>query len=962
MAKVDPATAYAEHLWATKASTPSPQPETLGSHSAGGNAPPAADAAPMPNPFEALLPVLTGAPRAVGTKIGPLFDLLLRSGKAAEALGARGPKAAASAFMHGETTKQHGEDRTVDRPLAAALWLQGLGVPAPVAQIEAQGITPFYNSLHKKNEPALPTASIERALGAFGADPKTAASITSGIEGMYGGLPHLARGAIDFATDTTLDPTTYIFGGGAGDAAAAKAGEKFVPFARALDAAEHATLPVTEESHPLARALAPLAQRTLRSAGKFVAGAHDFANYKGAEKRALAAAMGVPGLEAHGALRAINAGRKTVGSDLAHTLLHEFSQVTDGLTSDEEGELYKAIHTGTVAELPPKLAERAQAFKGVTDTIAHLQGDEGLQNALGEFGFSGPSERFARFRSAEPRGLQEVDNYRKDYLPIAHNMKPYAEVPTAQAAGITDLDPGLTDSELRFERLLHPKHGASSLEDVLKTPKGAPEQQIKDLDTFDPNLERREAAGRVLPAAQQRQVIESRLRGAARSISAHDAEQAVTKLFGAKAFADIPTAAKEFFRETYTNPEDRSFFQHLGDLAKGAVDIPKIGLFSMPFRHMANIASLAVLADPSVGQTFGTVGKFAKLMLAGLDDDQRAKILGDAVKVGAAGSPSIDREAAGWIGKLTPRDAINYATKHDLIRPGKWSGWLGKVPGVGDLYKLSTHALWAFDDAAKATRFERLREQYVRDGLDATKAAYRAANDVSAELISYDERSPLTRALAYIAPFATFRSKVPFAIARALARHPERILAEGRIAPELVGDLQQAPPNAKGKAQVGKSYLPLAETLRDASDPAEYVRSTLGYPVAMALSGLGEMEHHGSGVTAPALSDYMTYGKKPDWKYLANQTIGSFPGGEQLLARLGQGEWTNQGSLSGAIRGQTGFGETYGPTPTELATGEEAKLYRSAIDAALKAGDAPAAAAYEKALKTLLYYRKVYTP
>lgn len=960
MAKVDPATAYAQSLFSPKApAEPAPHVETLGSHSAVGNAP-KSTSPPLPNPFNALIPVLTGAPRAAGTKVGQLFDLISRPGKALEALGARGPQAALKALERGETTQRHGEDRALDRPLAASIWLQGLGAPAPLANIEGQGITSFYDALNKKNEPALPTAAIQRALGAI-SDPKTAASITSGLENLYGGLPHLARGAIDLATDTTLDPTSYIFGGGAGDKAAEEAGKAFVPFARTLDAMQHATIPVSEESHPLARALAPIVQRGIRTTGDLIAGAHDFANYKGEEKRALAAAMGAPGLEAHGALRAINAGRKTTQSDLASTLLHEFSQVSHGLTNDEEDELYKAIHTGTVAELPPKLADRAASFKRITDTMAHLQGDEALQSALAEHGFSGTPERFSRFTPEEPRGLQSIENFRQNYLPIAHNMKRFQEVLPAQASGITDLDPGLTDSEMRFERLLHPKHGPSSLEEAMK-PAAAPEQQTQDLSTFDPNLERRENAGRVLPAAQQRQVIESRLRGAARSISAHDAEQAVNKLFGTKTFAEVPLAAKKFFAETYTNPEDRSFWQKLGNVGKGAIDIPKIGLFSMPFRHMANIASLAVLADPSVGQTFGTVGKFAKLMLSGLDDEQRAKILGDAVKVGAAGSPSIDREAAGWIGKLTPRDAIEYGTKHGIVQPGKWSGWLGKVPGIGDLYKLSTHALWAFDDAAKATRFERLRKQYMAGGMDAVKSAYRAANDVSAELISYDERSPLTRALAYIAPFATFRSKVPFAIARALARHPERILAAGRMSPELIGDLQQAPPNAKGKAQVGKSYLPLAEAFRGADNPAEYLRSTLGYPLAMAVSGLGNMEQHGSGVTAPGVANYMTYGKNPDLKYLANQTAGSFPGGEQLLKALGQAEWTNQGSLSGAIRGQTGFGETYGPTPTEMETNAEASLYRRAIDAALKAGNAPEAKAYQQALQTLLLYHKVYTP
>lgn len=961
MAKVDPATAYAASLFAkAKAQGLSPQVETLPSHASVRNA---VKLPELPNPFDALAPVLTGAARATGTKMGEAWNLLSRPGKASEALIARGPKAAEKALLHGEGTKQHGVDRAAARPFAAALLLQALDPNMPEAETAeiANGITPLYNSLTQKNEPQYPQGAIAHAIGLLGADPKTAASIASGIGGMYHGLPHLARGAIDFGTDTLLDPTTYLFGAGGGEKVADEGGKLFVPFARAVHAAQEAHLAVPEGAGPLRRALTPLAERALKGSANLAAHTHDFFNYKGATKRALADAMGLKGLDAYGALRSINAGRRTVASDLGSTLLHEFAQVAHGLTPKEEEMLYKAVHTGTVAELPPKLAERAAAFKGVTDTIAHLQGTGELHDALAGAGFAGPVKRFKRFVSEEPRGLQGVENYRQNYVPIAHGPRSLAEVPADEAKGITDLDPGLTDSELRFERLLHPK-GESTLESVLASPEKPAAEQATNLDTFDPNLEQRGAKGRLLPAAEQRQVIESRLRGAARSISAKDAESAVNKLFGVDAFSKVPTAAKEFFRETYTSPEDRNFWQSWGDVAKGAVDIPKIGLFSLPFRHMMNISSLAVLADPSVGQTFGTAGKFAKLMLAGLDDEQRAKILGDAVKYGASGSPSIDREAAGWIGKMTPRDAIAYGTKHGLVQPGKWSGWLGKVPGIGDLYKASTHALWAFDDAVKATRFDRLRAQYMQDGLDATAAAYRAANDVSAELISYDERSPFTRALAYIAPFATFRSKVPFAIARAVARHPERILAAGRMSPELIGDLQQAAPNAKGKPQVGKSYLPLAETLRGIENPAEYARSTIGYPLAMALSGLGGLEEHGSGVRAPGAAQYFTYGKAPDLKYLANQTVGSFPGGEQLLKALGQGEWTNQGSLSGAIRGQTGFGETYGPTPTEMETDQEATLFRKAIDAANAAHNPALAKTYEQMLQTLLLYHKVYTP
>jgi len=971
-------------------------------------------AKPGSGPLDAFKPVLGGAARAVGTGVGNVIDVLQRPQHMTAAAITGGPSKA-NTLVHGQSEASADQTRAELR--------------------QKFGITPFYDSLAKV-EWTSPNGNV--------------------IPG------HAVQGMIDFAIDTGTDPLTYLGGLGIIDAATARMGLKSATaLAKGVNAAE----------------------RTGTTPGRLAGQAYEFATVKGPALRGLIERNGEQGIAQHQGLRMINNARRTMQDDLGNTLVNQYRKVTQGLTEAEEHELYQAVHEGTTAQLPSKLGMRAAAFKRVTDSLAHLSGDQKLQEELrraespnlfryqatsgqpevsprggtffskdkpnatytaeaglggkhltsavasaknplkvtgpyqdfgaglgGVMEMRGPkslrmidnivdqstgklrpenarkylqalgvpkleiehllsvsddpewayhvydriasamaqkrgfdaieTEReffalhpesfrapkpggfqvgpeFQRFEGEQPRGMQMPEQYRQHYVPTAHDVSKFSQAQQA-AGGITSLDPHAGVAQ------------AESLEDVLKTHVASPEPATAKMSAEDQALKERGERAKLLAPELQRKVIEARLRGGASAIAARDAEQAAARLFGVKDFSKIPPEAKAFFVEAYTRPEDRSALQNIGHILKGAVDIPKHGLFALPFRHMMNIGFLSFLADPSLSNVTGTAGKFARLMLE-RSPEARAKILGKSLKYGVTGAPSIDRSP----------------------------GWTGRIPILGEIYKASNHTLWTFDDAAKATRFGKLLKRYQRGGMAEPEAAAKAANDVGAEMVNYGERSPLTQALAYLLPFATWRTKMPGAIARATLKHPERPLALSRISPEITGDLQQGPP---GSGKVGVAYTPMADAYRGVDNPYEFARAAAGWPLQMALAKAQQAGGQGN--------NYWSYYKEPNTQYALNETVGSFPGGDYLLrfpelfGKPPLTEFKDQGQptsiLPNLVRAQTGFGLKSGPSPRELAAKQHFDQQRAMIDSLRKQGYNAYADTLQKKLDTYMRYNPLF--
>ncbi len=697
----------------------------------------------------------------------------------------------------------------------------------------------------------------------------------------------IRQGVDDFLLDTVTDPT--IIGG------------KLKAFERGVDATGRAIVPAA------ARGIAKLeksANPELRKAGAIAAGAHDFVTFKGETKRALAAQHGAAGLDKFAGLKSINNARNERGQDLANSFVRTFQGIIKDLPEDDRAALYQAVHTATESALPARLQAKAKQFSTLTDSLAHLSGTRGLRDQLGKAGFNLPEE-FQRF-DTQVRSLQRPTQYRANYVPTAH------ELDTPQGMGSM---PGtLGELDQRIAGQVHDTRSLLEARDAGGERIGG--DTTTGLKADDKNLRERGDHAQLLDPEMQDKVIEARLRSGAQAISARDAEREVGRLFGVGGFKKAPAAAKAFFQETHTSEADKSFWQHLGDVTKGAVDLPKRALFALPFRHMANIGSLSIFADPSLANVFGTAGRFARIMAADYAKDPAARELavGKAAKYGVTSATAIDRE----------------------------TGWTGRIPLIGDIYKTSSHILWSFDDAAKAQRFEKLRTGFQANGMKESDAAYKAANQVGAELIDYSNRSPFTQALSYIAPFATYRSKLPGAIARTAVRHPERIAIAGRVSPELVGDEQDAP-----NGLAGKNYLPLADTLRGVDDPWAYARSTAGYPARALATGLGIHSDPADG----GYSRYANYGKPIDFPFVANAVVGAVPGAQPLLEASHLSEFPSRG-WAGVVQGQTGFGLVNRPSPFAIIAQQQEAALQAAIDAARGRGNTPAVEALQKRLDT----------
>jgi hypothetical protein len=330
---------------------------------------------------------------------------------------------------------------------------------------------------------------------------------------------------------------------------------------------------------------------------------------------------------------------------------------------------------------------------------------------------------------------------------------------------------------------------------------------------------------------------------------------------------DIPAQALNYFSRKFTPEADKSGGRVMADVLKGAIDLPKAALFAFPFAHMANITGLQLLADP--GALPGTMKNFAQLMLTKNNAAKQAALRKPAFDAGVIGAANVNKS------------------------PSSFVQLLNQVPGLkqtaGNLYNMSGDVLWTYDDAAKMARYERL----TKSGLSPAEAARRTNMD----LLNYGDKSPLTNALQYVAPFASYRTKMPGAVARSVLTHPERTQVAGRISPALVGQDQDM---GDGSGQAIRNYLPLADTMRGAADPMGFVRSSMGFPLAMSLSA--------AGVDAHKYPNYFTYGKKMDsipsvLKYGANQV----PYVSDVLSAFGLGEFPTRGTgAQGFINNQVG--------------------------------------------------------
>ncbi len=645
-----------------------------------------------------------------------------------------------------------------------------------------------------------------------------------------------------------------------------------------------------------------------------------------------------------------------------------FDAAVKGLTPDDERSLYQAIDRGDTAALSPEMQKRAATISDLYRGVLHLEGTGTVKKDLGKAGFALPGE-LAPF-DTQTRGIFNRANVRSPYLPHGQRFsgQDLEEIKGDSTPGISAEDllgaakaapeskPGSMLGDKDLNKLS--RDDVSKLQDVVRQreinrarfasagraigAKDAARALAKEFGTAVPIMRtiRAEKAdtGEIYQMAmsglapEEKRVVNMLQQGASPddvakrmgwepgsiSNNLQQRAQTVRDAIGGyreptvvdtgrtrQSFEGVPNYIRQSFqRESKSN--------HPAMLAargvKAIADAPKYGFFGVPFRHMANIATMGALADPratalatgrfalahpeATGAVAGGVGGYAEDGLPGAAIGAAAGALGGrGIKMtGLSKQAAESQERA--VQSATKGGAIDFNPDEQIPGP------IRNLPGISQLYGASNRFLWGYDEAVKAARYDSL----VKRGV----APHAAAQRVSEDLMNYGDKSVLTKGLSYAAPFAGYRSKLPGVIARAVARNPERPLMANRMAPALAGEDQPADDGG-----MVRSYLPLAEILRATQHPAEYARATLSAPYKDAVAAIGdatmrskEDQRVGSGRWMLGWNqDQRRYNTIPE--VLPTQAIGSIPGADELLAALHWNPYAARGLPTDLIEGST---------------------------------------------------------
>lgn len=262
------------------------------------------------------------------------------------------------------------------------------------------------------------------------------------------------------------------------------------------------------------------------------------------------------------------------------------------------------------------------------------------------------------------------------------------------------------------------------------------------------------------------------------------------------------------------------FFTHA---VKGAPDNPLIKgsnlskgtLFWNPFQHMKNIGTLTALAGgpEALANTLKKAGIMAGADVVGnVAKRMGHQAWGDALRAKAETSQI-------GLAKLAGASHVQNLEQQGLIKA------LQSIPGVGKAvskpFELSGRMLWGFDDAAKAAVYEKNLRQYKDPGV----AAYHTLK----QLVDYSHQSQAVRGMRYVAPFATWRARMPEAVLRSLVENPQNALAMNRLS----GGMASGGTLPAGNGKEYAYSTPLSEALQldpmaDKKGPLKYLRGSLG--------------------------------------------------------------------------------------------------------------------------------------
>lgn len=718
-----------------------------------------------------------------------VLDLLNRTSSAGQAARLRGPGAGLQALIHGEPSAQYLADQ------------------AEIAR--------------RNTELSVPLLGTFGAITGIGPRAVIRPAMTPQ---QYAAQPGWMRNTLQTEAGATYDPLTYAGGSGLARMGVEKATEE--------------TLPAIMRAHAKLAAQPGVVGAAAERAGKLAAGVHNFmtggelteagVNPAAHMLRQAALTKGRAGVQEFQKLYSLRGAGETIGAGFATTLTRGFNTVMRNLSQDDKSAVFKALHNGTVDELPDRLQRSAQVVQQYDRAIPYVLGTGALRSTMRKAGYTLPMD----LQQFDPRGFTygavKSNQYLENHIPLIHELDPEIAQKVAERAqlglrGRWDLDwknpqfsprmiqedeenlaKGLdpADTEERFVssfrragRQLSGAHVGNILKQtyapgrVVKVARGLSKMPnradaIRLANAFErfaqtdpqyamnPAIQRMAAqAGQAVPEFLQRNLGQT-----VRDIITKSSRELKSTGRVTRVMADVPKDVRNFFarpgQKLSPNEWKRAMQQSEQEVSK-LVNVTRGAQFTLPIGHMARIASLGLVHDPvAVAQA---VGKFARMGAGFGSPAAIEREIGPAARYGATGVPNV--EAATPLQQAF-RKAGEYAAQADTGVRGRVGAALGR--GAANWYGGVGKMLWHWDDAMKAALWKRYLGRY--------KDPYVAAYHVQQDMVNYGASSPFLRGAArYVSSFPVWRQRLPLAMARAAAKNPHLVTNLARIAPWLFG-------------------------------------------------------------------------------------------------------------------------------------------------------------------------------
>jgi hypothetical protein len=602
---------------------------------------------------------------------------------------------------------------------------------------------------------------------------------------------------------------------------------------------------------------------------KFAGAVHTMTGVDAPLKRYLAANF-PDWMDKYAGFYASRAAAGSAKNTMEYAFTSRFKNVIHGMSESDQRRVFMHLD-GRNVRMTPELEQKAAAIKELTDTEHYLKGDQAAHDMLAQRGFVLPKWA-ERFDPSAPRDIAHVGTYREHYVPTPKKFKGTPAKPKVSSS-MSTFDPSLLQR------------------------KNLPFSAFKDVSGI------REGFG-------------THFGSGARVIANTDLENQLRDVFHLPPGTPIPDPVLEGFQKAVLPEHLQPPQKPLIDAMRTGQDIDKTAMFSTPTRHMMNVGNLAAMADPA--SIPGGLARYAKTAL--MKPEARSDFFKKQIAHGAVQIGQIEGDRGSRFAQLltdTGQHLQNKATAYGRrgvdAAIGKTAvGLAGKAMKLGGSYfKAVGDQLWKFDDALKASQFDRL----VKQGMTPDRAGL----EVNASMVDYNTASPLADSLRAWAPFITWRSKFPLAVGRSMLRNPGNVNMLARAFPQAAGE------NVQSNGQDYTSNLPLADVMnmlkpadvgkfRALKGPMDYLRGTMGTPMRAGLNaGLdalmsGPLRSDATG--RKKLEDWFTYGQ-PTSKYAQSQ-IPIY--GQTIQPLLGQGLFGGT-PMENLIYSQTGVHKVTEPYP-----------------------------------------------